>query len=118
MKPTPGTSPSSTGTSVTGPASTGALAPFDPHPTIAPKRNPNAAASRMRLIREPDHAPRPLSIHAILLTLRAPVPFPNPCEADYGSVIRPGAPLVPFWVWHELQSPLVCATGMIRSRPW
>jgi hypothetical protein len=34
-----------------------------------------------------------------------------------GKVMRPGAPLVPFCVWHVLQSPLVCATGMIRSRP-
>ena len=33
----------------------------------------------------------------------------------YGVMIRPGALLTPVWVWHELQSPEVCAVTMIRS---
>lgn len=33
----------------------------------------------------------------------------------YGSRIRPGAPLIPAWVWHELQSPLLCGASITRS---
>jgi hypothetical protein len=38
-------------------------------------------------------------------------------RADQGSVMRPGAAIVPSCVWHELQSPLVAGVVISRVRP-
>jgi hypothetical protein len=41
----------------------------------------------------------------------------SPLVARHGTVMRPGAIMLPFWLWQELQSPEDCAMSISRSRP-